>query len=206
MKKIAIIDYGLGNTYSIQNAIKQIGDRSELVVATDRLNEYSHVILPGVGAFPYAMSILKNNGMAAALVDYVRQGRPILGICLGMQLLFSESDENETTQGLALLPGRVERFKSKAGYGIPQIQWNRINFLGRSQMTDNIDSSDYFYFLHSYCVKVTQENSASIIGLTTYAEQDYVSFIQHDNIVGAQFHPEKSGESGLKLLKNFMSI
>jgi glutamine amidotransferase len=206
MKKVAIINYGLGNTYSIQNALNHIGSPSDLVSDPDKLKGYSHVILPGVGAFPYAMSILKTNCMDAALVDYAREGRPLLGICLGMQLLFSESDENEIMPGLNLLPGRVKRFEPRDSYTIPQIQWNRINFLGRSNIINNISNADYFYFLHSYCVEKTQENSTSLIGLTTYAEQDYVSFIQSDNVVGAQFHPEKSGETGLKLLRNFIDI
>jgi glutamine amidotransferase len=206
MNKVAIIDYGLGNTFSIQNALRHIGYDSDLVTDPVKLRDYSHVILPGVGAFPFAMSILKSNGMASALVEHVRQRRPLLGICLGMQLLFSEGEENEVASGLNFLRGRVERFKSTPGYSIPQIQWNKVNFLGRSQMTEHINSSDYFYFLHSYCIKEKSAGSESIIGLTTYAGQNYVSFIQQDTIVGVQFHPEKSGEPGLMLLNNFMGI
>lgn len=205
MKKIAVINYGLGNTYSIQNAIYRNNGSCTLLDDPDKLNQFSYVILPGVGAFNHAMQILKKNNMDEALKAYVKLDRPLMGICLGMQLLFTQSDENELTDGLGLISGQVTRFDSVPGFAIPQIQWNKVAFNKVTPLVDGVDQN-FFYFLHSYCVKDVLSDEVSLLGFSNYAEQDYVSFVQKNNIIGAQFHPEKSAEQGLKLINNFMEI
>jgi glutamine amidotransferase len=205
MKKVAVINYGLGNTYSIQNAVSQNNGSSTLLSDPDKLNEFSHVILPGVGGFPHAMQMLQENSMDEALKDYVDTGRPLMGICLGMQLLFAQSDENDLTDGLGLISGKVTRFDSVPGFAIPQIQWNKVAFNQLTPLVEGLDQQ-FYYFLHSYCVKDVSHDEVSLIGYSNYAEQDYVSFVQKNNIIGAQFHPEKSAEQGLKLINNFMEL
>ena len=204
--KVAIIDYGLGNTFSLLNAMKKIGVYSELIASPDELFDFSHIILPGVGAFPYAKEALEKNKMDLALIEHVKKGRPLLGICLGMQLLFEYSLENKKTKGLNIFPGYVERFEKINNYRIPHIQWNIVNNIGQKQIMDEKENSKYFYFIHSYYKKVDYANQFSEIGITSYADKDFVSFARIDNVIGTQFHPEKSGKNGLKILLNFLKI
>ena len=204
MKTISIVNYGLGNIYSIQNAIDLLGYKSNLVSSPEELSQASHLILPGVGAYPYAMKLLKENGLNESILEFSKTGKPILGICLGMQLLFEESYEHGFSKGLNLLRGKVDRFKPCEGYSIPQIQWNELVKKDDCSIMSGIKDKEYFYFVNSYCIDISSLEKKYNICFSTYANQNYLGLIEHENIIGAQFHPEKSGKSGLTLLNNFI--
>jgi len=203
MKEISIVNYGLGNVYSIQNAILSFGYKVKIVNNAEEILNSSHLILPGVGAFNHAMSALSDSNLDQAIKEYSKEGRYILGICLGMQLLFDQSSENNITSGLKLLSGNVEKFSKKNSYKIPQIQWNKVTIQNKSELMSNLNREEFFYFLHSFYVNKDAIDACNI-GTTNYAEQEYVSLIEKDNIFGTQFHPEKSGQTGLNLLQNFL--
>ena len=204
MKTISIVNYGLGNIHSIQHAIDYLGFKSNLVSSPMEISKASHLILPGVGAFPYAMNLLKKNGLDHSILEYAESGKPILGICLGMQLLFEESTENGFSQGLCLLSGKVNRFKFHKDYCIPQIQWNELVKQNECLIMSEIRDRDYFYFVNSYCVDIASLKNSYKICISEYSGQNFLGLIEHKNIIGVQFHPEKSGKSGLLLLKNFI--
>jgi imidazole glycerol-phosphate synthase subunit HisH len=204
MKTISIVNYGLGNIYSIQNAINLLSHKSNLVSSPDEISQASHLILPGVGAYPYAMKLLKENGLNESILEFSKTGKPILGICLGMQLLFEASYEHGYSKGLNLLRGKVDRFKPYEGYSIPQIQWNQLVKKDNCLIMSGIKDKEYFYFVNSYCVDISNLEKNYNIYFSNYANQNYLGLIEYENIIGAQFHPEKSGKSGLTLLKNFI--
>lgn len=201
-QNISIIDYGLGNIYSIQNAINAIGFSSKIVNSYKDILESSHLILPGVGSFNHAMEKLQMNNLDEAIKEYVKRGDHILGICLGMQLMFECGEENEYTEGLGLLEGKVIKFQKKNNFSIPQIQWNQVSKASKSKLMADIEGNNFFYFLHSYYA--TTSSKEYILGFTNYNEIDYISMVEHNNIMGVQFHPEKSGRIGLQLIKNFI--
>ena len=203
MQNISIINYGLGNIHSILNALSIQGFNVKLVSTPEEIVASSHVILPGVGAFQHAMEELKLNGIDEAIREFKQSGRPMLGICLGMQLLLDSSEENGWSEGLGLISGTVNRFPKKEGYTIPQIQWNRVECSKECSLMQGIENSEFFYFLHSYYV-APKANDANRIGCTNYSGIDFVSLIESENVMGVQFHPEKSAEAGLKLLNNFI--
>ena len=202
MKKVSIINYGLGNICSIQNAISSFGHTPVLVDSPEEVKSSSHIILPGVGAYKHAMNELKKNCLDEAIVDFVKEGKQVLGICLGMQLLFDESEENNCSKGLGLLKGRVLKFPSIKGYKTPQIQWNKVLTDEGSSLMKGIEQDEFFYFLHSYYVEPENLNDKTI-GLSNYSELEYVSLIEFNNVTGVQFHPEKSAKAGLRLIENF---
>jgi len=202
MKYVSIINYGLGNIYSIQNAVSSFGYKSILVNSPAEVQSSSHIILPGVGSFQHAMNELKKDGLDEAILEFIKAGKPILGICLGMQLLFDESEENDLSKGLGVLKGKVLKFPSVEGYTIPQIQWNKVNFNNSCSLMSGISKEEFFYFLHSYYVKPSDLGNYAA-GLSNYAGLDYVSLIESDNVTGVQFHPEKSAKAGLQLIENF---
>ncbi len=203
MKTISIVNYGLGNIHSIRHAIDHLGFKSKLVSSPQEISKASHLILPGVGAYPYAMKLLKENSLDESILEYSKAEKPILGICLGMQLLFEESTEHGLSQGLNLLNGKVNRYKFHKDYSIPQIQWNKLIKRDDCLIMSGIKDKEYFYFINSYCVNIASLKKSYNICVGKYAGENFLGLIEYKNIVGVQFHPEKSGKSGLMLLKNF---
>ena len=195
---IAIIDYGMGNLFSIYNGLKRVCDHGVLINADDisRLRDADGVIIPGVGAFDDGMRNLKP--FLPELLGLVESGVPVLGICIGMQLLFEDSEEGEE-KGLALIPGRVVRLPHYVR--VPHMGWNNLHLHRHSELLDGITEDDYFYFVHSYyCVP---EDEASIVASVEYGLQ-LAAVVNRGNIYGVQFHPEKSSRKGLLILDNFV--
>lgn len=203
--KIGVVDYNMGNLRSVYNAFEKIGKKVDIVTKTDKLKEYDKIILPGVGAFGDAMKSLEATGMREAILDFSVSNKPLLGICLGMQLLFEKSSEFGETKGLSLIPGSVEEFdksKFKTRLKVPHMGWNEIFIQKESPLLKGIDDETYLYFVHSFHAICADKY---IIGKTTYG-YDFTSIVQKDNIFGFQPHPEKSHDNGLKILKNFVEL
>jgi len=200
--KIGIVDYNMGNLASVKNAFKKIKADAEIVQDVEKIKSYDKLILPGVGAFGDAIEHLKNTGMDEAIIEFAKSGKYLLGVCLGMQLLFESSEEFGNHKGLGLIKGEVVHFdKSKIGeHKIPHMGWNKM-FTKKSPLFEGLDNP-YLYFVHSYHV-VCDENFA--IGKTVYG-YEFVSAVNKDNIFGFQPHPEKSHNEGLKILKNFVEL
>jgi len=202
---IAIIDYNMGNLASVKNAFAKLG--KETVVENDpsKFKEYDKLILPGVGAFGDAMEHLIERNMVEAIKEFAISGKPMLGICLGMQLLFESSQEFGKHKGLGLLKGNVVKFDSSKfdePLKIPHMGWNRM-FTKKHPLFDNLDNEHYLYFVHTYHVEC--DNSDDIIGETYYGYK-FTSAVAHNNIMGIQPHPEKSQNNGLKILQNFINL
>lgn len=197
---IAIIDYGMGNLRSVQKGFEKFNCPSFITDDPDKATAAEGLVLPGVGAFADAAENLERTGFAHLIKEAVRSGKPLLGICLGMQLLFRESEENGISRGLDLLPGRVRRFSLPAGWKVPHMGWNQMKILGDCPLLAGIDSEDYFYFVHSYYAAV--EDLGILRGVTDYGVS-FPAVVARGNVFGIQFHPEKSSESGLRILKNF---
>ena len=203
---IGIIDYGMGNLYSVSKALERMD--AEYVITNDRdvLFEAEGLILPGVGSFRDAMSILQETALDSFIKEEVARGKKLLGICLGMQLLFEESEENGVTGGLSLLKGKVERFPGVtaegASYKVPHMGWNKLDFKQASPLLDGVPE-DYVYFVHSYYVKDFHE--AELLASSTYDVQ-VPAVVGSANVFGTQFHPEKSSKAGLAILENFVKL
>ncbi|MGX1402064.1 glutamine amidotransferase [Bradyrhizobium japonicum] len=199
---IGIVDYGMGNLFSVSKALERLGADYLISAEKDKLLSVDALILPGVGAFRDAMERLP----ADTIKKFAATGKPLLGICLGMQLLFESSDENGLTDGLGLLPGHVRRFpgKTKEGetYKVPHMGWNRLTFVKRSPLLESLEE-DYVYFVHSYFVDA--EQSDVLLAKADYHEQ-VSAVVGRDNIYGMQFHPEKSSRLGMSLLENFLKM
>ncbi|SFV60266.1 Imidazole glycerol phosphate synthase amidotransferase subunit [hydrothermal vent metagenome] len=202
---IAIIDYNMGNLASVKNAFAKLGQ--EAVVESDptKFQEYDKLILPGVGAFGDAMQHLKERNMVEAIQAFAKSGKPMLGICLGMQLLFESSEEFGSHRGLSLIKGKVihfEKQKFEEPLKIPHMGWNRM-FTKEHPLFENLDDAHYLYFVHTY--HVVCEDANDIIGETYYGYK-FTSAVAHNNIMGIQPHPEKSQDNGLKILENFIKL
>lgn len=193
---IAIVDYGAGNLFSVKNALDYLGISSIFTSDKSELEKADGILLPGVGAFPDAMRMLQNTTLIATIKAEALK-KPFLGICLGMQLLFEAGNEFEETSGLSLLPGRIEPIKT--GYKIPHMGYNSLEIKQECPLLDGIDEGEYVYFVHSFMAYTTPDCIA--------ADCDYgihiPALVQKGMIFGAQFHPEKSGDTGLRILKNF---
>jgi len=201
---IAIVDYNMGNLRSVENAFKKIGKDAIIEKDPNKLKDYDRLVLPGVGAFGDAMEHLKKSGLDEALREYATSGKPFLGVCLGMQLLFNSSQEFGSHDGLGLIEGDVKLFdksKFKTPLKIPHMGWNEIERKS-SPLFSGLDEKFYLYFVHSYHVKTAEK---FVIGSTHYG-YDFASAVNKENIFGFQPHPEKSHENGLKILKNFTEI
>lgn len=198
---IAIIDYGMGNLRSVQKGFERVGYDAGIVSTPEGLSNASGLVLPGVGAFGDAMENLKRAGLVDPIVKSVSDGVPFLGICLGLQLLFSQSDELGVHRGLDILPGHVTRFPE--GQRVPQIGWNQIRVRRESPLLEGIPDGAFFYFVHSFYVDA--ERDEDVIATTDY-EIDYCSIAGKEFFFGVQFHPEKSQDAGLRVLKNFAQI
>ncbi len=199
-KVIAIIDYGMGNLASVQNAFRKVGYDTLITSDPNDILQADKVVLPGVGAFQDAINNLCKRGVDKTLFEIVDRQIPLLGICLGLQLLFTESEENGLHRGLNIIPGRVTRFDLPAEFKVPQIGWNSVTINPASRLLAGIPSGSYFYFVHSYYVVPDDESVAA--ARTDYGV-NFVSAIEKGAIMATQFHPEKSSELGLRILRNF---
>jgi glutamine amidotransferase len=202
---IAIIDYGMGNLRSVQKGFEKLEFTAVVTSDPNVLLEAEKVVLPGVGAFPDCMRNLEEGGFVEPLLKVIREGRPFLGICLGLQLLFTESEEFGLHRGLDVIPGRVVRFPEGMVEGgedlkVPHMGWNQLSFKRRPKAFEGLEEGSNFYFVHSFYVKPEDEG---VIATTTTYGMEFCSSVWKDNIVATQFHPEKSQEKGLSILKNF---
>ena len=197
---IAIIDYGAGNLFSVKNALDFLKIENCIAKEPETIRQADAMILPGVGAFPDAMEMLERKGMVPVICEEAER-KPILGICLGMQLLFESSSEFRSTQGLGLIPGNVVKIDSH-GLKIPHMGWNDLKVLHPCAMTGEMEEGTYMYFVHSFRADTEEEN---ISCYTEYGEK-IPALVHRGFVYGAQYHPEKSGEAGLKMLKNFAKL
>jgi len=197
---IAIIDYGMGNLASVQNAFIKMGFEAYTTSNSDEILSADKVVLPGVGAFADAIRNIRNLGIDQAIHELIKRETPFMGICLGLQLLFSESYENGIHKGLDVIRGRVEKFDLPAEYKVPHMGWNQLAINPASQLLEGIPTGSYFYFVHSYYV--VPEDEAVVVGRTDYG-LDFVSAVEKGKLFACQFHPEKSSELGLKIIKSF---
>jgi imidazole glycerol-phosphate synthase subunit HisH len=202
--KIAIVNYGMGNLASVRRAFEDIGAQSYIADHPAAVYEANRVVLPGVGAFSQGMQCLAAGGWVDALRDVVtRQHKPLLGICLGMQMLASDGDEGGVAQGLGLIPGRIQRLDALGcGLRVPHVGWNEVDYRVNDDFFDQIPDGSDFYFVHSYAL--VPETQAHVLATTPY-DCEVASVVRNRNIFGCQFHPEKSSKAGRQLLKNFMS-
>ena len=202
MTRIAILDYGMGNLRSVEKALERVGASAERTPDADCARDADGVILPGVGAFPRAMERVRELGFDALVADRVDAGRPVLGICLGMQLLFEASAENEGDRGLGLLPGAVAPLPAN-GYKIPHMGWSPVRWERSSPLADGLAEDEPFYFVHSFAP--VPERGEDVLGTAAYGER-FACAVERPPLYGAQFHPEKSSSAGLCLLANFAAI
>jgi glutamine amidotransferase len=212
-KEITVIDYGVGNILSVTRALQQFGADVSIASSDSEIRKSARIVLPGVGAFPNAMSSLSRLDIVDTIVEMSENGKPILGICLGMQLLFEESYEQNPTPGLRLIPGSVERIQQKANLEksikVPHIGWSEINRSpeGRdwkNTILQNLEDNSAVYFVHSY--GCNPRDRVDVLAVTEYCDLEVIAAVQRQNVMGCQFHPEKSGETGLRILENFMKL
>lgn len=199
---IAIVDYDAGNIKSVEKALQFLGQ--EPVVTRDKETLLqAEAIVPGVGAFGDAMGKMHQYGLVEVLREIAAKGTPLLGICLGLQLFFESSEETPGVEGLGLLPGKIVRIPDKEGFKIPHMGWNSIQINPASRLLKGIEEGAYVYFVHSYYLQA--ENEADVAATTDYVVNIHAA-AEHENIFATQFHPEKSGEIGLQILKNFIEL
>ena len=200
---IAVIDYGAGNLQSVVKAFNFIGCDVCVTADKDELKEASAAVLPGVGAFGDAMNCLKNSNLINPVLDFIETGKPFLGICLGLQLLFQGSEETPGVSGLGVFNGKILKIPAETGLKIPHIGWNSLDIKKSEGLFQNLEPNPYVYFVHSYYLKA--EQSEIVSSTTTYGVQIDAS-VQNGKLFATQFHPEKSGKIGLQMLKNFSSL
>lgn len=196
---IAIIDYGAGNLRSVQNTMDEIGSQYQVLETPELLEKASKIVLPGVGHFGQMLRALDSCGFRAPLLERIRAGVPFLGICLGLQGLYTDSEEAPDQNGLAVFDGRVRRFPAHAR--VPHMGWNALDRRRSSRLLEGLPQRPYVYFAHSYYVPESGA-AAAICSYTT----PFVAVLEQDNLFGVQFHPEKSGPTGLKIVKNFLEL
>ena len=197
---IAIADYGMGNRRSVEKALAHVGAESIITADHDEIRRAAAIILPGVGAFPEAMRHLDRSGLGDVLIERAAAGVPLLGICLGMQLLFESSTEHEGAEGLGILPGAVTVLESPR---LPHIGWNLVSFERESALTEGLGEAAAFYHVHSFACRPS--DASDIVGVSEYGER-FVSVVERDNVMASQFHPEKSSKDGLRMLRNFATL
>ncbi len=197
---IAIVDYGMGNLRSVQKAFEFLGHTAKITDRATDLKDAKRIVLPGVGAFNDAIDALKKSGVEKVMKDEIKKGKPFLGICLGMQMLFDVSYEDGIHQGLGLVSGEVKRFETSLK--VPHIGWNKLNIKKKTPLFEGIDDLN-FYFVHSYHASGCRVKD---IETTCDYAYEFTASVNKDNVWGVQFHPEKSGDTGLKLLANFAKI
>ncbi len=195
---IAVVDYGMGNLRSVQKAFEKLGFDARITSSPDEIEQAAGVVVPGVGAFADTMESLTSAGVQEAVLAQIGRGRPFLGICLGLQVLMGESEEGGLHRGLGVFEGRVRRLPDQVK--VPHMGWNQVEVVRPTPVFDGIESGSYFYFVHSYYVDPADPEA--VAGRTDYGVR-FASVLSHDNLVAVQFHPEKSGMRGLRLLSNF---
>ena len=200
---IAIIDYDAGNLKSVENALQYLGEECIVTRDKEELLKADKIILPGVGAFGDAMEKLHKFGLVDVIHKLVKENKPFLGICLGLQLMFESSEEGPGVKGLGLLPGKIVKFPEKEGFKIPHMGWNSIDVKEGSRLFKGVSNNSYVYFVHSYYLQAENEND--VAATTEYITHVHAS-VEHDNIFACQFHPEKSSTAGLRILKNFVEL
>lgn len=199
---VAIIDYGAGNLQSVEKALKHIGCPCFITDNPARLKEAAGAVLPGVGAFGDAMSSLRASGLEQPILDFIQSGKPFLGICLGLQLLFETSEESPGVMGLGVLKGKILRLPGDMGLKIPHIGWNSLNIKKPGGIFTGLTGEPYVYFVHSYYLRADED----VVAATADYGAEIHAAVQKDNLFACQFHPEKSGKTGLSLLKSFVSL
>lgn len=200
---VAIVDYGMGNLHSVSKAVERLGYECLVTGEAAQILAADSVILPGVGAFGDAMEHLRESGLDLVVKEVAAGNQPLLGICLGMQLLFSSSEEHGSHKGLDILPGSVVRFAPRDGYKVPHMGWNKLNFQQvESPLFDGLEEG-HVYFVHSYHVEVSRESD--LLAVTDYGHP-VTAIVGQGSVFGMQFHPEKSGELGMQLLRNFLKL
>lgn len=201
---ITIVDYQMGNLRSVQKALERVGAVARISGDPDEIASSDKVVLPGVGAFRDAMHELSSRGLVEPIRDCVESGKPFLGICLGLQLLFEQSEEGGCHQGLGILPGHVVRFTNlPAEFKVPHMGWNTIDVARKIPLLEGIPNGAHFYFVHSYFVVPTDEQ---VVAARTSYHHDFCAMVRRENLYAAQFHPEKSQSVGLQLLSNFSAL
>ncbi len=206
---IVVIDYGMGNLKSVSKALESVGAKVKVSNTPKDIVSAEAIVLPGVGAFCRGMENLEQLGLLPAILQSIKDNKPFLGICLGLQLLFTESEEHGISNGLNIIKGKVKKFDYSAPtlrrgeIKIPHMGWNQIKVKGKKDILRDIPDNSYFYFDHSYYVEPEDKNT--IIATTQYGEE-FVSAVNQGNVWGVQFHPEKSSDLGLKILKNFVEL
>ncbi len=201
---IAIIDYGMGNIHSVQKALQLMGAKTLVTNKPEDIKSCDKAVLPGVGEFDDAMLELGKQDLVTALTSFLKEGKIFLGICLGMQLLFETSQEAKVSRGLGFLKGAVKKFENKDDLKVPHMGWNQLKKTANScPLLKGVTDNAYVYFCHSY---YPQPQDKQVIAATTDYGIDFTSILWQDNMFGVQFHPEKSQETGLKMLKNFVEL
>ena len=198
---IAIVDYGMGNRRSVEKAFEKVGAPAALTSDHDAIASADGIVVPGVGAFPEAMRRLTERRLSEVVVERAHAGTPVIGLCLGMQLLFDESTEHEGARGLGLLPGRVVKLDAR-GEKLPHIGWNMVSWRRSSALNEGLTDPAAFYHVHTYVADCDED---LVLGEGEYGSR-FVSFVERDNVFGAQCHPEKSSTDGLALLRNFANV
>ena len=199
---IAIIDYDAGNLKSVEKALLFLGEEAKITSKAEEILSADKIILPGVGAFGDAMEKLNTSGLSEVIREAVKRKIPLLGICLGLQLLFEASEESPGVSGLSVLKGTIRRIPDKEGFKVPHIGWNSLAVNTESKLFQGIPQDSYVYFVHSYYLKAEEP----IVAATTDYVVDIHAAVEKEHIFACQFHPEKSGDIGLKLLKNFATM
>lgn len=200
---VAIIDYDAGNIKSVEKAMQLLGQEVKITRDRDEIMAADHVILPGVGAFGDAMEKLNQYGLVEVIHEVTKKGTPFLGICLGLQLLFERSDEAPGVEGLGVLKGDILKLPDKEGYKIPHMGWNSLDFPQEGRLFKGLGEHPYVYFVHSYYLKAAEEE---IVAATADYTTTIHASVEKDNVFACQFHPEKSSELGLRILKNFADL
>jgi len=202
---VAVVDYGMGNLRSVEKALQRVGIAADVTRDAARIDAADGVVLPGVGAFGACMENLRDFDLVAPVLRAIDSGRPFLGICVGLQLLFEESEEFGPVRGLGVLRGRCRRFRDtgEADYRVPHMGWNQLRKQGTSPLLAGVDDGAFVYFVHSY---YCESDDPAVVAASTHYGCDFVAAVARDNLFGCQFHPEKSQTIGMRILRNFGAI
>ena len=200
---IAVIDYDAGNIKSVEKALDFLGQEADVTGEKEKILAADHVILPGVGAFGDAMENLRSRGLDQVIYEVIRRGTPFLGICLGLQLLFERSDEAPGAEGLGVLKGEILRIPESDGLKIPHMGWNSLHLQNNGRLFRGVEENAYVYFVHSYYLKAGRPSD---VAAKTWYSVDIDASVESGNVFACQFHPEKSSQTGLQILKNFTEI